>query len=356
MATAVVVDRFSKRYNWDSQGSAFPTTNAVIVAVRLVPFVGVVMARKVLIDCDPGIDDAIALCLALFDERLDVVAITATEGKVPAEQSTRNVQAIVDTLDPPKYPRLGKAQPHEGAPPTSSRRFHGADGLGNVDLDISRLQHEHTSDKLICDVVRTDPEDITIICLGPLTNVARAIKRDAELHTMIGQLMIMGGSTNGIGNETAAAEFNIYYDPEAARTVFDSLSTKTVIPLDVTREVEFDVGLLDNIPPESCRAGAFLRGLLPHAFRAFRQNLGRETIHLHDVVALMATLHPELFSTEAMYGDVETLGDITCGATVFDRRPDSRVQPNMDVAIGIDAVAVKDGILRGLHHAGRHTL
>lgn len=313
------------------------------------------MARKVLIDCDPGIEDAVALCLALFDKRLDVVAVTATEGIASADQSTRNVQAIVDTLDPPKYPRMGKALPLESAPPTNTRHFHGADGLGNAGLDISRLQHEHTSDKVICDVVRAEPEDITIICLGPLTNIARAIKRDPELGTMVGQLMIMGGSMNGIGNETAAAEFNIYYDPESARAVFDSLSTKTVIPLDVTRQVEFDLSLLERLPPETCRAGAFLRGFLPHAFRAYRQNLGRETIHLHDVVALMATLHPELFTTQAMFGDVETLGEITCGTTVFDRRPDARVQSNMEVAVGIDAVAVKDGILRGLQSAGRQT-
>jgi purine nucleosidase len=266
------------------------------------------------------------------------------------------VQAIVDTLDPPKYPRLGKALALESAPPTYSRRFQGADGLGNADLDISRLQHEHTSDKVICDVVRAHPETITIICLGPLTNIARSIKRDPELHTLIGQLMIVGGSTNGIGNESAAAEFNVFYDPVSARAVYDSLSTKTVIPLDVTRQVEFDLSVLEDLPPESSRAGTFLRGLLPHAFRAFRQNLGRETIHLHEVVGLMATLHPELFATQAMFGDVETSGEITCGATVFDRRPESRVQPNMDVAVSIDAVAIKDGILRGLQHAGRQTL
>ena len=134
-------------------------------------------------------------------------------------------------LTPPKYPRMGKALPLESAPPTNTRHIHGADGLGNAKLDISRLQHEHTSDKVICDVVRAEPEEITIICLGPLTNIARAIKRDPELGTMIGQLMIMGGSMNCIGNETPAAEFNVYYDPESAREVFDSLSTKTVIPI-----------------------------------------------------------------------------------------------------------------------------
>ena len=92
-----------------------------------------------------------------------------------------------------------------------------------------------------------------------------------------------------------------------------------------------------------------------HILRSFRQHLGRETIHLHEVVGLMATLHPELYTMQAMFGDVETLGEITCGATVFDRRPDSRVQPNMEVAVKIDAMGIKDSILRGLQHAGRQT-
>ena len=234
------------------------------------------MARKVLIDCDPGIDDAVALCLALFDERLDVVAITATEGKAPADQSTRNVQAIVDTLDPPKYPRLGKALPLESAPPTNARRFHGADGLGNADLDISRLQHEHTSDKVICDVIRADPERLrSFAWVRSPISLARS-NATQNLQRMIGQLMIMGGSTNGIGNETAAAEFNIYYDPESARAVFDSLSTKTVIPLDVTREVEFDLSVLESLPPESCRAGAFLRGFATRLSRFPAESWSRD--------------------------------------------------------------------------------
>ncbi len=313
------------------------------------------MTRKLLIDCDPGIDDAISLCLAMFDEQLDLVAVTATEGKVSADQATRNVQAIIDTLDPPKHPRLGKAMRHESAPLVTSRKLFGRDGLGNARLDISRLQHEHTSEKLICDTVRAHPEELTIVCLGPLTNIARAIKRDPELSTLIGQLVIMGGSTHAMGTESATSEFNIFYDPEAAKLVFDSLSTKTVVPLEVTRKVEFDMGILEQLPPDVCRAGQFLHNLLPHAFRAYRQHLGRETIPLHDVVALTAAIHPELFTTEEMFGDVETRGDLTTGMTVFDRRPGINVQPNMEVATNVDSLSVKDFILRGLQQAGRQT-
>ena len=311
------------------------------------------MARKVLIDCDPGVDDAVALCLALFDQRMDVIAVTATEGNAVADQTTRNVQAIVDQLDPPKHPRLGKALALDTAPAVQRRKFHGSDGLGNANFEVARLHHEHTSDKVICDMVRAEPEEITIVCLGPLTNIARALKRDPEVASLIGRLIIMGGSVNGIGNETAAAEFNIYYDPESARTVFDSLTTKTVIPLDATSQVEFDVGLLETIPPPETRAGQLLHRVLPFLFRAYRQHMGRETILLNDVVGLMAALHPELFQTEEMFGDVEVLGELTCGATIFDRRQESHVQPNMEVATHVDAEAIKDSVLRGLQYAGQ---
>ena len=314
------------------------------------------MTRKVLIDCDPGINDAVALCLALFDERLDVVAVTATEGNASALQCTRNAQAIVDLLDPPKYPRLGEGIPHEVAPATQIRKFHGADGLGNADLQVSRLQHIQNSDKVICDVVRAESESLTILCLGPLTNIARVIKRDPDICSQIGRVIILGGSLYGVGNETAAAEFNIYFDPESAKTVFDAPVTKTVIPIDVTRAMEFDLGLLEQIPPAESRAGGLLHKILPHYFRAYRQYLGLESIHLHEVVALMFMLHPELFQTRDMYGDVETKGEITVGATVFDRRKESRKQPNMEVAISVDTLALQDSILRALQQTGRCTM
>jgi purine nucleosidase len=311
------------------------------------------MARKVLIDCDPGIDDAVALCLALFDPRLDVIAITATEGNASAEQTSRNAQAIIDTLDPPRYPRLGVASPLDQPKPTSAWMFHGDDGLGNSGLAVSELHQKHLSEKVICDVVRANPEEITIIALGPLTNIARALRRDPELTTMIGQLLIMGGSVNVGGNITAAAEFNVYYDPDSAREVFQSPITKTLIPLDVTRRVVCTLDFLDEMPDITTRAGKLLQRVLPFSFRAHRQRLGLEGIHLHDAVAIMAAIHPELFETHEMIGDVETRGTITTGATIFDRRENAEARPNMAVAMEVDAVAVLDGMVRGLRDAGQ---
>lgn len=313
------------------------------------------MSRKVLIDCDPGIDDAVALCMALFDPRLDVLAITATEGNVSAEMTSRNVQAIVEQLDPPRYPRLGIASPLDTAPITDAKLMHGNTGLGDWESNVSMLHHQHPADKVICDVVRDNQDQVTILALGPLTNVARSLTRAPDIGPMIGQIIMMGGSVQGIGNVSPAAEFNIHYDPEAARTVFNSATTKTLVPLDVTRQVVASLSFLDQLPPESTRAGSFLHRIIPHLFRAYRQRLGLECIHIHDAVALVAVLQPELFEMEPMHGDVETQGELTRGATVFDRRaaPDGR--PNMDVAVGLDAAAVMDSILRGLMRAGEQS-
>ena len=313
------------------------------------------MLRKVIIDCDPGIDDAVALTMALFDPRLEVVAVTAVEGNVDAEQATRNVQAIIEQLDPPRMPRIGTASPSDNSLSPFAYQIHGKDGLGNAGLAVSELVRQHPAEKLICDEVKLAPGEVTIVCLGPLTNVARAIQRDPNLASQLGRLVIMGGSVNGIGNVTTCAEFNFFSDPEAAREVVRSSATKTLIPLDVTSQVSWSLGLHDQLPGETTRAGALLRKILPHLFRTYRHELGLETIHLHDTVAIAAAVHPELFVTRELEGDVETRGEITRGMTIFDRRSTAISRSDMEVALECDATAVRDCIVRCLTEAGRLT-
>jgi len=311
------------------------------------------MSRKVIIDTDPGIDDAVALCLALFDPRLDVVALTAVEGNVPCQQATRNVQAIIEQLDPPRWPRIGAASSPMGGKPVDSRHINGTDGLGNSNFQVAELHHVHPAEKVICDEIRAAPDQVTIIAMGPLTNIANAFQRDPNLPAMVGQLVITGGAISAAGNVTPAAEFNIHCDPEAAKAVFHARCTKTLVPLDVTDRVQMTLDLFDQLPAESTRAGRLLHKVLPFAFRSYRQQFGLEEIRLHDAVAVAAVLHPELFETQPLAGDVETQGDLTLGATIFDRRPRPEWRPNMDVAVGIDAVAAIDCIMRGLAEAGR---
>jgi inosine-uridine nucleoside N-ribohydrolase len=306
------------------------------------------MPKKVILDVDPGIDDAMALCIALFHPELDVVAVTAVGGNCPPDQATRNVQAIIEQLDPPRWPRVGAASPPDHDLPVDGRNLHGLDGLGGTNLEVAELRSRHPSEKVISDAVRAEPDAVTIVALGPLTNLARVFLRDPELASLVGEIVISGGTVSGPGNITAAAEFNIYCDPESAREVFLSPSTKTLVPLDVTNQLMLSYDLFNRLPDESTKVGKLLREILPPAFRAYRQQFGLEGIHVHDSVALIAAIHPELFVTQAMVGDVETMGELTCGATVFDRRRVPASRHNMEVVVGMDREKVVEQIIRGL--------
>lgn len=308
------------------------------------------MVRKVLLDSDPGIDDAVALAMALFDPRLEVQAVTAVAGNVNAEQASRNVQAVVDQLDPPRLPRVGAASPAEREL-ASSIDLYGADGLGNANFPVAELHQRHASEKVMFDEIRLSPGSVTVLALGPLTNVAAALRRDPNWATQVGHIIFVGGTVTSPGNVTAAAEFNAYCDPAAAREVFQSPTTKTMIPLDVTEQIVLTYDLFDQLPDELSRVGRFLRKILPYAFRSYRQYLGMEGIPLHDAVGVVAALHPELFTFQEMSGDVETAGILTLGQTVFDRRRRPDWRPNMAVAVDVDAAGVIDAILRSLHAA-----
>ena len=313
------------------------------------------MQRKVIIDCDMGTDDAVALCMALFDNRLEVLAITATEGCVNAEQANNNLQAIIAELDPERYPRLGMACCAEDAPAVDTRFLYGEDGLGNAGFEAMGLQRLHPAEKMIIDCVRANPGEVTVVCLGPLTNIAKAFQRDPGLPALIDRIIMTGGSLTGIGNITPAAEFNFYFDPQSARTVLKSRTTKTLIPLDVTQKVSFGLDMLDELPDVDCRIGFFLRQVLPFAFRSYRQQLGQESITLNDAIGALAVVEPELFKFEMMAGDVETEGELTRGVSVFDRRVMPEWRPNMEVATGINSDAARQYIIDQLTMSGNLT-
>jgi purine nucleosidase len=308
------------------------------------------MARKVILDVDPGVDDAVAICLALTSPALEVVAVTATGGAVLPEQATHNVQAIIEQVDPQRWPRIGAATSDQILR-TDGPHICGTGGLCGAHFDVAKRHHQHSSIKVICDEIHAAPGEITIVALGPLTNIAAVLAQQPDLADEIAHLIILGGTLGGPGNVTAAAEFNIYCDAEAARAVFRSPVTKTLIPLDLTSRNLFGYDLLKRIPDAGWPVGALLHEILPRAFRAYHQHLGIEGIHLHDVVPVVAAMCPELFTTERLYGDVETEGTLTYGATIFDRRVRPDVQPNMDVAVDMDAVAVVDCLFRGLTKA-----
>jgi purine nucleosidase len=306
------------------------------------------MARKVILDCDPGIDDALAIAIALSDERLDVQAVTAVAGNIDAQKATRNVQALVEQLDARRIPRIGAAVPPEHALPSDRTHLYGADGLGNAHFEVAEHHNLHPSDKVIVDIVRAYPGEITILALGPLTNIARAQKRLPDFANIVQRIVISGGAIDAPGNATPAAEFNIYCDPLSAREVFRTPAAKTLVPLDISMQVVMTYDLLDQLPPETCHAGKLLRRILPYAFRTHHQLLGFEGIHVNDVVGLMSVLEPQLFVTDEMAGDVETRGELTTGQLVFDRRVRPVWRRNTDVVTAFDADGVKTAITRAV--------
>ncbi|MEZ6093913.1 MAG: nucleoside hydrolase [Pirellulaceae bacterium] len=310
------------------------------------------MPRKIIVDSDMGTDDAAALVMLLFHSDLEILALTACEGCVSATQANNNLQSIVTQLDPPRLPRLGMASPTANAPAINTSFLYGADGLGNSSFPISEKQHLLPAEKVIIECVRKNPGDVTFLCLGPATNLANALRRDPAIAELLGQVVMIGGSVNGVGNISPMAEFNFFFDPYSARQIFHSRITKTLIPLDVTRQIQFGLDFLDSLPPDSTRAGRLLRKILPNAYRAYRQQLGQEAITLNDTVGSLAVIHDKLFEFEGMAGDVETDGELTRGVTVFDRRTVAEWRDNLEVATAIDLVSAKNAMAAAFRCAG----
>ena len=312
------------------------------------------MRKKVIIDCDPGIDDAVALTMALFDPRLQVLAVTACGGNVPADQASCNLQSLVQLLDPARLPKIGVAS-KDIVLPSSPFSLHGNDGLGGLNLPQTNLHGARSAEKVICETLREYPHEVTIIALGPLSNVSRAFSRDPSLIDLVDSIIMSGGTLYGHGNATPVADVNFFCDPHAAQHVVHEHISTTLVPLETSRQMVFGFDVLDQLPPVSSRAGRILHRMLPHYFRAHRQLLGSEGIVMHDVVALVAATNPELFDRERATADVEIAGNLTTGMLVLDRRHNTNVRGNVDMLVDCDSTAVGDCVLRGLALAGSQT-
>ena len=313
------------------------------------------MARKVIIDCDPGIDDAVALIMALFDPRLEVVAVTACSGTVESERSIQNILGLLEKIDPPRFPRVGSGTDPEDAPVTDNSLMHGEDGLGNIGLTPVNRQHIMTSEKLIADRLRAEPGDITILCLGPLTGIARAFQRDPSIIEAVDKIIMLGGSTQCIGDVTAAAEFNMHFDPSSASYVFRSPTTKALIPLEATNQVVFDINMLGMLPAKNTRAGELLHSMLPHLFRTYRQYRAQEAITLQAAIGIVYLVEPILFQSEQYSVDIEVLGELTRGATIVDRRTFASSRRDLEIVTTVDADAIRECVYNGLKFAGQCT-
>ncbi len=307
------------------------------------------MAQKVVIVADPGIDGAFAVALALRDPHLEVLGLAATAGNVAADQATKNIHIIVEQLDPPRWPRLGAALPVEYE--VDGTRLHGPEGLGNTSFPCARLHHPMNSDKLLTDFVRQYPKEITVVCLGPLTTLARALDRDPEFAGAVHQLVCLGGSWHEPGNAGPVSEFHFFCDPPAARQVLHSGAPITLIPLDMMRKVLFSPTDLLELPAPESKITRFLRQIVPFGIAATSNLYGIEGFHLKDVLGIIAVTGPEALRTRPMTVDVEIRGDLTRGMLVVDQRPWRREAANVHLAIEVDGKAVHEYINRVLQAA-----
>lgn len=304
------------------------------------------VVQKLVIDADPGIGDALAIVLALRDPTVEVVGLTATGGRVSGQAATRNLQAIIDCLDPPRRPRIGHSTA-DSSPLLPSPSLEGPSGLGDWDVPVVELHQRHESARLLVEIVRDRPGEITLLTLGPMTNVALASEMASDFFDLLGDLVCLGGSIEVGGDVTAVAEFNVMASVESAHRVLRAPAEKTLVPLDVS-------GRLVMSPDQSRRLrervggrlAELLDAVLPFWFRMHHETLGIEGVLLHGVAALAAVTQPRLLTREDMLVDVELAGQLTRGMTVMDRRREMSTQANVSVCVDIEVQGVIDYMSR----------
>ncbi len=302
------------------------------------------MAQKVILIADPGIDTAFAIALALHDPLIDVVGIVATAGNVSAEQATQNVHILVNQIDVPKWPRIGAALVADFE--VDGTKLHGPDGLGAVSFPPISLHQPLPGDKLIVELVKANPKEITIVVLGPCTMLARALDRDPELARSIERIVCVGGSWHEAGNSSAVAEFHFYCDPLAARQVLQCGAPITLLPLDVTRKLVFSPTDLLALPSPHSATCRLLREIVPYGIRASSNLYGIEGFHMKDVLGIAHLVLPGVVTTERVCVDVETRGELTRGMSVVDIRPTPGSNKNVHIGVGVDVIGVRDYIHR----------
>lgn len=271
---------------------------------------------RVIIDTDPGVDDALALLLAMRSPELQIEGITPVAGNVPLELTLPNALRMVEIAGRTDIPVAAGARDPLVRRLVTATYAHGENGLGGAVFPEPKTKPlSQTAAEFIRETIRKYPGEVTLITIGPLTNIATAFTSDQELARMARGLVMMGGSLSG-GNITPAAEFNIYVDPEAARIVFQSGIPITMVGLDVTRKTTLTdkhVATLEAAQnPVSQAAGKIARNAINHA----REQGFMVGPNMHDSLAVAAFLDRSLLQWRDYYVDVETAGELTAGETV----------------------------------------
>jgi len=276
--------------------------------------------RKIIIDTDPGQDDAAAIMLALGSPELDILGITTVAGNVPLERTSTNARIILEFCSRPEVKVFAGADRPIARPLITAEHVHGKTGLDGPELHEPQmpLQAQHAVDFIVETLKREPAGTVTLCTLGPLTNIALALKKAPEIAGRVRELVMMGGGFFEGGNITPAAEFNVYVDPEAAAAVFKAGIPIVMMPLDVTHKVltlKSRVGKLRAIGSRPAKA---LVEMLDFFERFDVEKYGSDGGPLHDPTVIAYLLKPELFAGRNCNVEVETASPLTAGMTVVD--------------------------------------
>jgi pyrimidine-specific ribonucleoside hydrolase len=302
----------------------------------------------VILDCDPGHDDALAITLALARPELNVLGITTVGGNAGLENTTRNALRILALLGRPDVPVAAGIDDPLLRPLETAPEVHGTSGLDGADLPepVSEARPEGAI-AFLAATLAASPEPVTLIPTGPLTNVGLFLLAHPELKPKIARICLMGGAM-GAGNWTPSAEFNIWVDPEAARIVFRSGLPITMCGLDITHKALMGLPEVDRLRALGTRAGDVFADLLYFFTRFHVERYGTADTPIHDAVAVAAVALPHLVATRRHHVDVEVNGELTRGMTVVDHRGQPGKTPNVDVALDIDRAAFAELVIEAV--------
>ncbi len=310
-------------------------------------------ASRIIIDTDPGVDDALAILLALASPEIQLEALTTTQGNVTLETATRNALAVLELANAGQIPVAAGSVLPLVQPLRASAHVHGESGVGNARLPEPRTKPVagHAVDYLI-ERVMAEPGEISILPVGPLTNIAMALRKEPGFAQAVKQLVIMGGAILEYGNVTPLAEFNIYVDPHAAHIVFHSGIPMTLIPLDVTHKCLLTQEHLDRLVKIDSPISRFIRDAV-EVYLDASFKLGYEGSALHDPLTLATIIAPELLTLEEYYVDVDISGGVAMGKTFADFLNVTKKPPNMKVAMSVRGDEFVELFLQRMEDLGR---
>ncbi len=297
-------------------------------------------ARKIIIDTDPGQDDAVAILLALASpEEIDVLGITAVAGNVPLSLTQKNARIVCELAGKPDTKVFAGCDTPIARKLVTAEHVHGKTGLDGPTLPDPEMElaDGHAVDFII-DTLRSEPEGTVSLCpLGPLTNIATALTKAPDIASRIQEIVLMGGAYFEVGNITPTAEFNIYVDPEAAKIVFACGAPITVMPLDVTHKALVTKPRNDAFRALGTPVGVAVAEMTDFFERFDKEKYGSQGAPLHDPCVTAYLIKPELFTGRHINVEIETSSDLTLGMTVADWWRVSGREPNATFMGDIDA-------------------